>query len=402
MTTSRVSLPSRRRAMIGAAHAPRGSTLTEVLMAILIMSIGVVSVATMFPLSLMRSVQANQLTAGTILRYNAQAQLETNPMLVFYPEGLRSTTAQPDVDPNFIKHFNKKYMVDPAGFFAIQSQQASLKGTFGNDGAATPAPVGEILRYPGFDVTNLDLNGDSTKGTVDDGLIAGRIVTGLPDSWKNVVEADVVSIPTDRKSVVLASTVDLSDVILGPTVKYRAVVFDAEGKHSQSRELTGATSATRTLTWKDRLPSRIGTPSKVRIDVHESKYTWMLTVRRQPLGAADIDVVVFDKRPFVAKDEQVFTNGSSKPVFTLNSRTATVQFNTANRPWLRKGGWVLDLQNAHWYRVQGIRERDLGAGDGSMEAELQFTQPASGDGKWAVFMRGVVDVYPIGTMTHDN
>ncbi|MFH5803455.1 hypothetical protein [Alienimonas sp. DA493] len=46
-------------------------TLTEVLMSVLVMGIGVTSVATLFPLAVLRGARATQLTAGTILKQNA-------------------------------------------------------------------------------------------------------------------------------------------------------------------------------------------------------------------------------------------------------------------------------------------------------------------------------------------
>ena len=51
--------------------ARSGVTLTEVLMSLLVMGIGVVSVATLFPLAVLRGARATQLTAGTILKLNA-------------------------------------------------------------------------------------------------------------------------------------------------------------------------------------------------------------------------------------------------------------------------------------------------------------------------------------------
>ena len=44
------------------SHPSSGSTLSEVLISLLVMSIGVVSLATLFPVSVLRSIQATQLT----------------------------------------------------------------------------------------------------------------------------------------------------------------------------------------------------------------------------------------------------------------------------------------------------------------------------------------------------
>ncbi|MEM9702699.1 MAG: hypothetical protein AAF907_09685, partial [Planctomycetota bacterium] len=54
----------------GASRA--GVTLTEVLMSLLVMGIGVSSVATLFPLAVFRGARATTLTAGTILKENAE------------------------------------------------------------------------------------------------------------------------------------------------------------------------------------------------------------------------------------------------------------------------------------------------------------------------------------------
>ena len=41
------------------------------------MSIGVIALATLFPISVLRSIQASQLTNATNLRYNAEARIRT-------------------------------------------------------------------------------------------------------------------------------------------------------------------------------------------------------------------------------------------------------------------------------------------------------------------------------------
>jgi len=182
-------------------------------------------------------------------------------------------------------------------------------------------------------------------------------------------------------------------------IRVRAIVFDGEGTQSQARDVTAADDSALTLTWTDELPTRISTLGKVRIDVQEAKYTWMLTVRRQPLGTVDVDVVIFDKRSFDPDDEIVYSRTPSKPVFsqtpTATADKAYVQFPSNKRPRLKKGGWVLDVTQARWYRIQGIRETDVGSG--KIEAELQLNQPVSGTGNAAIFIPSVVDVYPIGS-----
>ena len=395
-----------RSSRIDTASAPTGSTLTEVLVSIMIMAIGVVSVATMFPLSMMRSVQANQLTSSTILRYNAQAFLEVTPLIVFDPDDDWVGAQSLQLDPKITKHYGVNYLVDPLGYYTLSS---SLKDWVGNDGAPTPAPVKVLQRFPGFDITLTkypDQDGDDTPNKPEDGLFMARGRVTLPDSWKVLLEAPVSTstpIAGDRKSLTLASTADLSEIKkmidADPSGKrlnkVRAIIFDANTRQSQSRDLVSVDDGTKVIAWNDKLPDRIVSPRSVRIDVQESKYTWLLNVRRQKFGNADIDIVIFDKRSFAAQDEQVLTRTPSAPVFKKNSLTAYVQFDAKKRPQLRKGSYLLNVNSAHWYRIQGVREKD--AGGGKIEAELQLSQPAAEDGNQAIFMRGVVDVYPIGT-----
>lgn len=65
-----------------AAAARRGVTLSEVLMSLLVMSIGVLGVATLFPLSVFRTIQATQLTNGAQLRYNFEGLTGPRPELI--------------------------------------------------------------------------------------------------------------------------------------------------------------------------------------------------------------------------------------------------------------------------------------------------------------------------------
>lgn len=69
----------------------RGVTLSEVLVSLLVMSIGVIALATLFPISTLRVVQATQLTQATQLRYNAEGMLAARPELL---NGMNNWQAQ--------------------------------------------------------------------------------------------------------------------------------------------------------------------------------------------------------------------------------------------------------------------------------------------------------------------
>ena len=106
-----------------------GVTLTEVLMSLMIMSIGVSAVAVLFPISTLRSVQANRLTHGAILKYNVEGILQSEPNLIFDPDG----------DGDFKEHFvpvtQRNYVVDPFGYYTHYSDgNYGFASAFGNDG----------------------------------------------------------------------------------------------------------------------------------------------------------------------------------------------------------------------------------------------------------------------------
>lgn len=60
----------------------RGATLVEVLMALLVMAIGVTSIFTLFPLSILRTIKASQLTNSKLVFENAREVILANPQLV--------------------------------------------------------------------------------------------------------------------------------------------------------------------------------------------------------------------------------------------------------------------------------------------------------------------------------
>ena len=115
-----------------AASATRlrsGATLTEVLISMLILAIGVVSIASLFPIGMLNSIRANKLTRATLLRNSAQAMLDVIPELVH----------DPDRNGNYTEHNNSIYVVDPLGRARIGNTFGPLiryDGGFSNETAA--------------------------------------------------------------------------------------------------------------------------------------------------------------------------------------------------------------------------------------------------------------------------
>ena len=91
----------------------RGATLTEVLMSLMIMSIGVVSLATLFPISAARVLEASNLTNATVLRFNAEGVIDSFPGIIHQPDG---TTIAP-ITRLYTDESGRPLQVDPLGFW---------------------------------------------------------------------------------------------------------------------------------------------------------------------------------------------------------------------------------------------------------------------------------------------
>lgn len=432
---------------------PAGTTLSEVLVSMLVMSIGVVSLATLFPISVLRSVQATQLTNAANLRYNVEAMLGVMPQLysigapwesgknyklgvLVTPTALTSLKSPPVVfqciaagnsdaaEPNwsFIDggttsevtgvqwqtYRLQNYVIDPIGEYHAYFDDATdgLRGPlptaaapfpahfFGNDGASY-RPV--IRAFSGINFSG-DPSATIGARSAADEFVAANAGT-LPDSWVNQVESTDVSNFTLTSCDLNDLKVDLSKTVPVGTTS-RIVLFDSSGKVSHVRTITGiaGTSPVQTITWSTSsgpIPGFPFTPTTIpvraRIDTREERYTWLLSVRRGFSGASFMDVVVFFRRPFAGKDEQVFP-----ATFTattdfgfdespgnqgidddgLNSSDdngelgwpgsddsprnwVVVQYDaTGNKPYLKKGGFVTDADNLRWYRILDIVEGD--------------------------------------------
>lgn len=382
-----------------------GVTLTEVLMSLMIMSIGVSAVAVLFPISTLRSIQANRLTHGAILKYNLEGELQAEPNLILDPDG----------DGNFQEHFvpvnQRNYVVDPFGYYTFYSDSNPFYVAYGNDGTNP----GFLPRFGGG-LKTLDYPLGGPQATTPTHLSALRLMglnrTNQGDGWSldiDTLAGGVVTTGGQITGVNLPQDLDLRDTATseallsgfpgGPNYEYlipdpelyRIVVYSLDGLRSQSYPLTHIDTTSVGAGWQNTaywseditgdgtadhdynmngspdirpLPVEFGAAIG-RVIIQSRKvndFNWMLTVRRRSDGfVRNVDVVARYSDGADALNERLFEATFVKGSTAIGIRypyriTAT----DSTTPKFRKGGFVFDAQNARWYRIQDYREVPIG------------------------------------------
>jgi Tfp pilus assembly protein PilV len=406
-----------------------GLTLVEVLMSMMVTGIGILGVVALFPLAFVRAVQATNLTNGTILRYNAESLLDANPRLllqwqanqqyqlgdlVLVPNSplvgfvcttagtsdwstptWNTTLAPPGTtnDGSVVWTVSNtapippaRYVVDPLGWYSMSATPA-IQAYLGNNGAGAPY-ANSIQRFTG-EVPN---------------AIAASVQAYLPDSW---VEQARAPLTTSTATSATLQNVNLGELTYTtpqpaataptPYTISRVVLIDATGKFSQTRIITGFTAPS-TVSWSANDPLT-GTfvAATARVETQEMRYTWLLTIVPNPGGGtSSVVVTVFFHRALSPLDEQAYTASGADGVLA----PFTVTY-SGTKPFVKKGSFLFDCVFGRWYRVVNV-VNDTGT---SMQVFVDQSRPqadvlaaqAAGLGQnfGAVFMRGIVDVFPL-------
>jgi hypothetical protein len=277
------------------------------------------------------------------------------------------------------------YVIDPFGWNAMNSLAATagLAGALGNNngvlGATDIANGAAIERFP---------------AGIRSGVTDAAHFAMLPDSWTEQARGAATNPQTTPPSIDLANT-DLSNLLLPPNGVSRVVLTDSTGKLSQTRMVTAAPVAAgvTTVQWSAADPLIGGfVPFVARVESQETRYTWMLTVTRSSGGVAAVTVTIFFRRALAPADEQVFPANGADGV----QAPFTVTYPAGQKPFAKKGGFMFDVTYGRWYRITNI------VSDTGTVLSLLVDQPRPqtdvllGQNFNVVFMRGVVDVYPIG------
>lgn len=425
-------------------------------MSVLIMSIGVSSVATLFPISVKRSVIATQLTNATILRNNADAFVDAFP----------NTIHDPDGDGDYLEHYggvitqdsvgnfsrprsassghlrNGHYIIDPLGFlntdFSLDgfaaADVAKLRSTFGNTGAAAQG----IPRYSLSTGINPASPGDAPtigRRLSDANLIASNFE--LPDSWVTEYEGlatityvngfgtKFVLDPDEGMSAADAleiynyrdadgnGTVSAAEDAAGDPLRF--VIMDRTFKQGEVRSW-GGVDAGGNFALTPFLPNngRFQTIAQVRLQRLEPRYSWFLTVRKKSLQHASVDIVVAFRRSYLYQDELAFgATIATHVTYDHDSDATTPDITEPNRvirgvnfaeydllldggPEIRRGEFLMDIENARWYRIQ---DYDVDAGTITVDMPIIDNGSATstpGPGHIMFFPR-VIDIFPLGT-----
>lgn len=304
------------------SHRARlGATLTEILIATLIMGIGVVSVFTLFPISVLRTVQATNRTNAKILKENTVDQISTSPdfLTAFTP----STNAAPNSPLN---NFNMRqqwaprtnyggppvdvvvptmkpgtsvprpwayFQVTTAGTSGITEPDWNVPaGATINDGTVQWTQLTGMSRYvidplglnlartDGQSAAVVDIFGNQTNTSTGAVTALGLVRThgGLTgataaealaqtvgscaggDSWQQVLQA--VPILVNSTSIVFPPTTDLSGIFppaASAVVRPRVVLTTLDGGQTVVRDTTGV-PAGQVVNWQLPLPTSFQRP----------------------------------------------------------------------------------------------------------------------------------------------
>ena len=192
-----------------------GATLVEVLMALLIMAVGVTSVFTLFPLSILKAIQANHLTNAKLYEGAIKDTLLTHPQLwTGAPEWKENTgyyhamTVTPPFDPDILPYPSRWVTPKASGRMLPETNQLFYCT---RDPAAPLTAQYSGTRAPEFQVLN-----NWSPGTP----IGGYQNTAIPPSMQTAPDGSLIWTPY-RHSPYLANPL-WSAYVVDPLGWYRA------------------------------------------------------------------------------------------------------------------------------------------------------------------------------------
>jgi len=430
-----------------------GATLVEILMSLMVMSIGLVSVASLFPISMMRSIQATQLTNAALLNYQCEDYTRAFPWLVYGHFNGTTTIANFEMTPQgttlarfnfadateFRRALPMKFVsvIDPIGAYYATSGA----NRFGQDPhtlhSAQSFNFQAARTNAGFDLSDQDQVNQAFS------------MFASTDSWsESAVSNEVTKTSSTEVDLIdiAVSDLDAYAEAINPSLGNltgRAIVYDRTGKQSHVSLVSLIDSGNQRVTLAKALPSNgmYDAIPEVRLELLEPRYTCLITVRRQLMnlgpdgtpGEHNVDddgdssndnfpeigwpatddevrnlganLVVFFRRDFSPFGEQVYEAGNLiKGNNAANgTQPITIRWDgdkADSRPRLQSGGWAFDSANGYWYQITSVLVEDRAATDqfnGSIsnmrEAVVLLDRPPEASGRYLMVPERVVEVF---------
>lgn len=426
-----------------------GTTLTEILMALMVMGIGLVSVASLFPISMLRSAQATKLTNAVLLKLQCEDIIQALPNLArddydaSYPTPNRildnvEFTPRSVAWPRYeitnliqLKNFNVVAVIDPIG--ALYNFGSPDAKSYGKDpynlhgGSASIFRFSAVRKNAGFNFSNSSHKESALS------------LFGSNDSWKSFTSSIEVTVNSPTEVVLLDAKLDdltvFADSLSSGSVG-RIVLVDINGKQSHVSQVAPGAITGQTVTLSAPLPNNglYSAISEVRLELFELRYSCLITIRKQlislgrsfpfqpgdtnfdddgngtpddfseigwrttrdpsgvqlddvqPMGG---DLVVFFRRDFSPLAEQVYSvENMNKGQVGVQPGDVTIRWagNPEAKPRLREGGWVFDPQHGYWYQIRSVNEV------GADFALILLDRPAEVTGQYLMVPENVVNV----------
>ncbi len=427
----------------------RGTTLTEVLMAILVMGVGILSVMTLFPIAYLRSVQGTQLTNSTILKMRADSVVDMFGLVTdqYIPQPIEGDVTRCLIDPLGWQDAASAGVpnIDEYGVQNNAGMLQTIRYTPSNSPVAVPNPPRRPtefinvagprvfdqfpmpLRRLGFAVQPIQLRVQG-GGAVDysAGLLAplfplppnGRdpalAAVALPDTLQTQLTAvpssnTATQVAFDTANVVNPDDLTYLEGLFNSGIPLRLTFINVTGKQSQTRTISNALLPAvlpppaidvggGTIGWATNEPlppSFLNNLSEVRVETFDPRYTWMLTVRKKGISGGsvtEIDCVVFFNRATEDPEEELVHNAAFDPQQLGFGTVFFTTYPSGQTAPLRKGGWVFDPTHAEWYRVQDIISETPG-----VNALIELDRRPEQQITTLVVPRGVIHVFPMKT-----
>jgi hypothetical protein len=409
------------RERVGEVDTERGgATLVEVLVAIFVMAIGMITLLTLFPLGLLSMAQAIK-DDRTALAAASAAAIES-----IWD----------------IRHAGNKPLgqvaacTPPAGSF--WTTNGAIAGLFSNPGAGLPL----IATGPGYPiyVDPFAFSGPAGTSTVNPsyGPTVGSVLQrvdicinqhGVTDaSNASPIVISSASHGLTSGAMVLVSGVTGNTAANGRfTITFiDANTFSLNGSTGNGAYAGGGlwqyavedqATAWR-ISWFTLLddiefenngipaPGNASAPSTI---FREDRYTWAYLLRMGDVtnpSFVDLTIVVYSGRTQLSGEKSFPANWSA------GGDVVTLSFSGADKPAIRKGGWILDNTvvvgttpntNGYFYRVVNVTEGASGPNTVDLEVQPNRRRPTQGGANpglgSVVVMDGVVEVFERGPST---